>query len=344
MKVNRAVHRGAIAVCFAVVLSTVVACEPSARALEPGDILVADSHTDALIRIDGATGEQAVMSSDGSFEDPVGVAVEEDGQVLVADMRAFGGVGAVIRVDPATGDQATVATGGLLFQPYGIALEADGDILVTDRPGILRIDPVSGTQTRVTSGHALSRLFGIDVASDGVIFVSLGRGGGTGAVLRVDPLSGTEETVSSAGELDLPHSLALEFDGDILVADGNCCEAGGAIRVDPATGAQAVVASGFIDGYPMAVAVDANGDLLLTIARLGLNSGVARVLRIGSDGRQSVVSTEGLLDDPLGITVVPGSSGPTTKEDCRNGGWRRDEFRNQGSCITAVKRTELLDR
>jgi NHL repeat len=64
-----------------------------------------------VIRVNPTTGAQATVSSGGSFVDPSGIAVEADGDILVADANAFGGGGGVIRVDPATGAQTTVSSG-----------------------------------------------------------------------------------------------------------------------------------------------------------------------------------------------------------------------------------------
>jgi hypothetical protein len=57
----------------------------------------------ALFRVDVATGAESAVSVGGSFSAPVGITVEADGSILVADADAFGGSGGVIRVDPASG-------------------------------------------------------------------------------------------------------------------------------------------------------------------------------------------------------------------------------------------------
>jgi hypothetical protein len=106
------------------------------------------------------------VSAGGSFVDPFGVALEADGDILVADTDAFGGGGGVIRVDPATGAQTAVSTGGSFVDPAGIAVEADGDILVADfgafgSGGVIRVDPTGGAQTTVSTGCSFANPRGV---------------------------------------------------------------------------------------------------------------------------------------------------------------------------------------
>jgi hypothetical protein len=76
-----------------------------------------------VIRVDPATGAQTTVSSGGSFDAPSGIALEADGDILVADVQAFADfLGGVIRVDPATGAQTTVSSGGSFLNPFGVAV------------------------------------------------------------------------------------------------------------------------------------------------------------------------------------------------------------------------------
>jgi hypothetical protein len=66
--------------------------------VEAGDILVADANAfgfpGGVIHLDPATGAQTTVSSGGSFNFPVDVAVEADRDILITDAQAFGGAGA----------------------------------------------------------------------------------------------------------------------------------------------------------------------------------------------------------------------------------------------------------
>src|SRR5438876_6147046 len=91
-----------------------------AATLQPGDLLVADPVAKCVIRIDPNTCEQEIVSSEGDFVLPVGVAVSAGGEIFVADADAYGGQGGVIRVDPTTGSQTPVSYGGYFADPNGI--------------------------------------------------------------------------------------------------------------------------------------------------------------------------------------------------------------------------------
>jgi streptogramin lyase len=147
-------------------LALLPAAGAGAVTLSPGDVVVTDTANvgfpgNRVIRIDPVDGVPTPISVGGSLSAPLGVALEEDGDILVADTNAFGGSGGVIRIDPATGTQTMVSSGGSFVDPSGIAIEPDGDVLVADinagEPGgvsgaVIRVDPATGAQTTVSSG------------------------------------------------------------------------------------------------------------------------------------------------------------------------------------------------
>jgi YVTN family beta-propeller protein len=61
---------------------------------------------------------------------------------------------------------------------------------------------------------------------------------------------------------------------------------------------------------------------------------------VGGDGTLSPKSPAAVPagDVPLGVAVSPLSRAPTTKQQCKNGGYRQFGFRNQGQCIAFVNR------
>jgi hypothetical protein len=129
-----------------------------------GQILVVDAAAGtgglgALFRVDSVTGTRTLLSDFGAGAqgplgiDPVGVAVEASGQILVADETGGTGLlGALFRVDPTTGartllsDFGAGAQGPLGVNPTGVTVEASGQILV--------VDPSTGTG----GGGALFRI------------------------------------------------------------------------------------------------------------------------------------------------------------------------------------------
>jgi streptogramin lyase len=240
---------------------------PFRLALEAdGDILVVDRDTGfdsagRVIRVDPLTGVRTLVSANGSpaggpeLVEPFAIALEADGQILVADRDTVPG-GAVIRVDPATGARSMVSGG--FVAPAGLALEADGDILVVDTyagsvPGgaVFRVDPVTGARTLVSSnsspagGPSFLEPLAIAREADGSILVA-NYASGNGQLLRVDPVTGARNLVSSntnppgGPSLIDPWGLTVEPDGKILVADSG---AAALIRIDPVTGARTLVSS-----------------------------------------------------------------------------------------------------
>jgi hypothetical protein len=96
-----------------------------------GDILIAIlnagglSRPSEIIRLDPNTGVQTSVSSGGYFSDTRGIAIESNGDILVADTDSFiggGGFGAIIRVDPNTGEQTLVSSGPPFFDPIALAI------------------------------------------------------------------------------------------------------------------------------------------------------------------------------------------------------------------------------
>jgi hypothetical protein len=116
------------------------------------------------------TGLQSVVSSGGSLRFPFGIAIDVNGDLLVAD-EATG----ILRVDPETGAQAIVSAGSLLSGPRGIAIDANGDILVSDfaARAIFRVDPSTGIQSVVSSGGSLVGPVGIAIVPTRAIDVDI---------------------------------------------------------------------------------------------------------------------------------------------------------------------------
>jgi len=94
-----------------------------------GDILVADPNAlgggcpvgcGAIIKVDPVTGAQTVVSSGGMFVNPWGLAIEANGDIVVADETAFGAT--LFRVDPVTGSQSIISSGGGFVDPYDVAI------------------------------------------------------------------------------------------------------------------------------------------------------------------------------------------------------------------------------
>src|SRR5262245_50104301 len=133
---------GAAAPALAVGNGPDIVC-PRAMAVEAsGTILVTGGCSTlapvTVLRIDPVTGDRTILTggpvgTGPALVVPMGIAVEEDGHVLVLD----GFSRAVLRVDPVTGDRTVVIDNdpgrGVAFRtPISIAVAPSGDVLVGD--------------------------------------------------------------------------------------------------------------------------------------------------------------------------------------------------------------------
>jgi sugar lactone lactonase YvrE len=265
----------------------------------PYVVYTANSETDGavVLRTEPATGALVEISRNGSqgglFETPFDLAIEADGNLVVADLGApcTSGVeapcpndGRVIRVDPLSGRQTLVSSGGVLVDTAGIAVAPDGALYVVD-----------------------------NLAADN-----------DGAVVRIDPRTGAQTVVSEGDRLDLPFGIALDRDGRLVVANrvspgavlGTCLASGRIVRVDPSTGAQTVVAESLLPlidliGWPLGLAIDRDGTIILAnecslLSTLTGGVGLVRVNPLG--GLLSVLtpnSPADILQTPERIALAP---------------------------------------
>jgi hypothetical protein len=71
----------------------------------------------SLLRFDALTGAVTVVSEGQMLREPIGLALEPSGAIVVACARS-----GIVRVHPVTGAQAMVSSGGSLAFPVGIAI------------------------------------------------------------------------------------------------------------------------------------------------------------------------------------------------------------------------------
>lgn len=254
-----------------------------------------------LIRIDGLTGEQSLVSSGGVFSEPRGVVFDATGQLLVTDQAAR----VLVRVDPATGSQVLVAS-GLGDSPFGLAVDPVGQIIVTDRVGggpVFRVDPLAGATTVVSAGGLLAVPYGLVIDAAGNYVVVDGEAfGGSGGLIRIDPVTGAQSVISSGGLFVEPFALAIDAAGNYIVSDRNAFGGtGGIIRVDPLSGLQSAVSFGgfFVDG-PSGIVLGATGQIFTVDNLLG---GLFSI--DPTTGAQTVISSGGLLSGPVGVALGP---------------------------------------
>jgi Ca2+-binding RTX toxin-like protein len=201
-----------------------------------GNIIVADSTQNdgfngglgGIIKVNPLTGDQTLISSEGSFVAPVGIAIDTNGDLIVADYEAFGGSGGIIRVNPITGVQSTISSGGSFVDPYGIAIDTNGDLIVVDlnafggSGGIIRVNPITGVQSTISSGGSFIEPLGIAIDANGDLIVTdFGSFLGTGSIIRVEPTTGTQTTISTGGILVDPIGVAISRNDLTVPTEGD---------------------------------------------------------------------------------------------------------------------------
>ncbi len=95
-------------------------------------VMVYDADTFKLLRKIGTTGKKHTLSTPGDFAKPTGVAVDQDGNLYVADtlnarIEEFDADGVFIRAFGKRGDGP-----GYFAMPKGVAIDCDGHVWVTD--------------------------------------------------------------------------------------------------------------------------------------------------------------------------------------------------------------------
>ncbi|MFH0340715.1 MAG: hypothetical protein ACHBNF_01020, partial [Chromatiales bacterium] len=276
-----------------------------------GNILVIDpgvgTARGALSRVNPTSGNRTLLSDfansvQGPFgEEPIGVAVDSSGSILVTDPFAgTSGRGLLFRVNPTTGNRTVLSDfgnssqGTLGFDPYGVVVDASGNILVIDldagtngRGALFRVNPSTGSRTVLSDfgnnaqGTLGNNPTGVALGSSGTILV-IDQTAGTsfsGTLFGVNPSNGNRTVISDFGNMAQgplglnPTGVALHFSGMILVIDPNTGSnfSGVLFGVDP-SGGNRVLISDFGDPSKGLAGVDPSGVSVFTVKCGGLDA------------------------------------------------------------------------
>jgi cysteine-rich repeat protein len=246
-----------------------------------GNVLVADSESRCVRRIDVATGTITRVAGDGSngysgdggpatsaqMSTPWSVAVDGAGNLFVADpwhnvVRRVDAVTGVITTaagDGTSGDSGDggPATNAQLNFPIGVGVDGRGNLFVANARSVRRVDATTGIISTVAGSSVTGRTLDGVAATSALLssrYVATDRHGNLlvsdlGATLLhlIQAPSGTIETIAGLGdEFRHPLGLSVDPDGNVLVVDWgrNCVH-----RVDVSTGATTTVAGGSGAGY-----------------------------------------------------------------------------------------------
>jgi DNA-binding beta-propeller fold protein YncE len=296
---------------------------------------------------------------------PVGVAVSPDGKSVYVTNGIFCN-GTVSQFDVGAGgvltpkSPATVAAG---CHPTSVAVSPDGNsVYVTNSvfasnevlASISQYDVApGGTLSAKTPGSVVtpSNPMGIVVSPDGrsVYVPDFGDSTGGPGVLEYDSGAGGVLVAKSPAIVPAgaqPEGVAVSPDGKSVYVTNHCTpdlsDLGSVSQYD--VGVSGVltaktpptVASG---ACPSGVAVSPDGKSAYVGALLPGPVGVMFQYDIGQGGvltakTPATVATGGF---PNGVAVTPLPPVPTSKDQCKDGGWRNfPQFKNQGDCVSHV--------
>ena len=237
------------------------------------------------------TGVQMTYSVNASLSRPSGLAVDTDGNLLIADT----GNHRVVRLNTTTGELSAVyITSPSLQWPCDVAVDAsDGSLLVADtwNHRIVRLSP-HGQQLFVYTSASPSLHYpaGVSLDSAGRVFIA-----DTGNN-RIVQMSAAGEVVAvyatSSSSLSAPLGVVVDGDGNLLIADSGNDRV---VKVS-ATGIQQA---------------EYRADDPLLRYPSGLTTGYAGELYVADSGNNRIVRFSPQLVESEYVTQFPSFNGPT---------------------------------
>jgi sugar lactone lactonase YvrE len=210
-----------------------------------GNIIVADTSNNRIRKIDGrgrvstlaGSGEVGLRdgpSNEAQFDGPVGLAIDGDGNIYVADtyndaIRKISTGGMVTTIAGGVAGYVDAGTADALFDtPSGVAVDEEGNIFVADtgNDAIRKITAQNEVITFAGSDVEFDRPLGIVATHDGFLFVTEEGGG---RVRRITPeaqvttLAGSSPGYADAtgdrAQFSRPSGMAIDREGNLYVAD-----------------------------------------------------------------------------------------------------------------------------
>lgn len=258
----RIVRHPRIAGCAALAMSMLALLPVSARAVNTGDLVVADiSGKSGLVFVDHVTGAQHLLAGSPDGHGYLDVTSNASGAVYAIGS----GSPTVYSIDTVNGTSTLLTSGASLQSVRTIDFSVDGNLYVAQggsaTGGVIRVDPGTGTQSVVMSGNV--RALAIDPSGVGYIALVDGAIAPAKHLYRLDLGTGQTVKISNTAFYD-PLGLAVDMSGNIILTESGSLSGVPAVwRVDPATGAAAIVSSGGQFMTPFGVTVETNGTIVI---------------------------------------------------------------------------------
>ncbi len=264
--------------------------------------IASDYTVSALAGVAGTTGHADGAATVASFYYPIGVAVDTNGYVYVADTNNYeirkiapdGTVSTLAGSWSSPGSNDGQASGASFYLPGGVAVDAQGVVYVADTQNhnIRKVMP-DGTVTTLAGNGTAGSSNGVGAAAsfdepgaiavdhNGNLYVAdTGNNeirkvtpNGTVSTLAGSGVAGNADGVGTAAQFFSPYGIAVDAFGNVYVADTYNRE----IRKITPDGTVSTLAgtnsvSGIADGkgaaatfqFPYGIAVDAAGDLFVS--------------------------------------------------------------------------------
>lgn len=291
----------------------------SAVDFKPDDVLIYRQGAGAadIVWVDGITGTQAVAFTGSDINGSWGMAVDPDGNLVLANRRPNTDPGGkILRVDSASGLQTIVTSNwcaGASGYQFDVTVNSNGDIFAADAGQIVRVDPVTGQQTQLFYGWTPGNV--IPYGSVSPIRLTFDQRGWLhfydnleGYMRQLNPVTREYvEGVQLSGQGSL-HSVKISTNGNYFVAS----EQYGFLIYDGQTGQQlARYTNGLVRGYtvPTGLDIDSSGNAVVIVANVFANTGaVVRVNPVTGDPTVIATVKSGY---PWAMTLYPNLSSGT---------------------------------
>ena len=253
---------------------------------EDGAIVI-DQLARAVIWIPPLTSDQELLWEGDPLDKPTDAILEPDGTLLIIDQ----GAKALFRFDPTAGTAPTLV-GSFRLDYCWVARLNDTELLLSGPDGLTHFDLATGAVTPLPTG--LVDPFDVTVGSDGRIFVA---DPGASALISVNPV--TWEGTRFSTPLDSCW-IAVAPDGQVVTAGPD-----GVFLVAADGGAPIPVSSGGMFVDPTAVVLGGYGEAFVA------DRGARAMIRVDlHTGAQSLITSAGLLQEPVGLLLIPSPAVP----------------------------------
>jgi DNA-binding beta-propeller fold protein YncE len=289
---------------------------------------------------------------------PAGIAVTPDGKSAYVTNEA-GGTISQFNIAPVTGvlSPKAPATVSASILPQRIAISPDGKSayvtmatsVFTGIVGQYDINPVTGVLSPKTPSAVVTDAgpTAVVVSRDSrSVYVTNDVGNGGGTVTEYDAGAGGALTPKTPASIPIgfePVALAITPDGKSAYVANELGNTIAQENIDPVTGVLSpktppTVATG---SGPSGIVVTPDGtSAYVTIFNGGSLGYVSQYNINRATGTLSpkVPATVAAGTQPFDIAIGPLPRVPTSKDQCKNGGWRNygTMFKNQGQCVTFV--------